>query len=329
MDGLNNTPGVADTIGRAAHSSARPLRVGLVNNMPDGAYQVTERRFKELIGAAAGPRGAEMHLFVLPGVTRTPVIAARMAVRYRPVDEIPAAGLDALVVTGAEGRTRDLREEAFWPAFARLADWVAGTGTPTLWSCLAAHAAVLHVDGIERRRLPSKCSGVFKVDRASPDSGRGDPGGAPQTWAIPHSRHNTLHEAELIHSGYTVLTRSPQCGVDSFVSDDGRFLFCQGHPEYDADALALEYRRDILRYLRRERDAPPALPEHYFTAAAEAELGELMERALKVRDSELIAGWPHRPELRHPQAPWRDLAMKLYGEWLKTAVTEVRSSVLS
>ncbi|MHB8283768.1 MAG: homoserine O-acetyltransferase/O-succinyltransferase family protein [Caulobacteraceae bacterium] len=299
----------------AALAAIRPLRIGLVNNMPDGAYQVAERRFGQLMGAAAGPRGMEMRMFALPGVERSPAIAARMAARYQSAEDIPAAGLDALVVTGAEGRTTDLRDEAFWPAFAQLADWAALTRTPTLWSCMAAHAAVLHFDGVARQRLPGKCSGVFAVDRVGPDLGRAAGAG----WMAPHSRYNTLREADLVGAGYALLTHSAQCGVDSFVRDGDPFLFCQGHPEYDADALALEYRRDMLRYLRREREAPPALPEHYFTADAEAELSELTARALDRREPELIEAWPNRPQLRHPQAPWRELAIALYADWLQTA----------
>jgi len=298
---------------------AGPLRIGLVNNMPDGAYQVAERRFTELIGAAAGPRGVEMRLFALPGLVRAPAIAVRMAARYQSTDDIPVAGLDALVVTGAEGRMADLRDEAFWPAFARLSDWSAQSRTPTLWSCLAAHAAVLHFDGIARRRLPRKCSGVFMVDSVVPGPGR-DARDASTACPTPHSRHNALDEADLAKHGYSVLTRSAECGVDSFAGAGGRFLFCQGHPEYDADALALEYRRDVVRYLRGEQAAPPALPEHYFSSEAEAELEALMAGALGRRDSKLIAAWPHQPALRHPQAPWRELAVTLYGDWLKTAL---------
>ena len=33
-----------------------------------------------------------------------------------------------------------------------------GHTVSTIWSCLAAHAAVLHIDGIERRALPESTS---------------------------------------------------------------------------------------------------------------------------------------------------------------------------
>ena len=47
------------------------------------------------------------------------------------------------------------------------------------------------------------------------------------------------------------------------------FVFFQGHPEYDAVTLLLEYRRDVGRYLRRERDTYPPMPQGYFDEETE------------------------------------------------------------
>ena len=46
------------------------------------------------------------------------------------------------------------------------------------------------------------------------------------------------------------------------------FLFLQGHPEYEAGTLLREYRRDIARFLRGEREHYPAVPQGYFDARA-------------------------------------------------------------
>src|SRR5207245_653404 len=97
--------------------------------------------------------------------------------------------------------------------------------------------------------------------------------GLPLRFAVPHARHNELREEDLAACGYDVLTRSPQAGVDVFARQ-GRSLsvFFQGHPEYDAMSLLGEYRRDLGRFLRRERDAYPVMPRGYFDAATEAQL---------------------------------------------------------
>ena len=60
----------------AAHDLARDagaeLNIGLVNNMPDPALKATERQFKKLLQAAAGPRRIRFHCFSLPSVKRSP-----------------------------------------------------------------------------------------------------------------------------------------------------------------------------------------------------------------------------------------------------------------
>ena len=47
--------------------------------------------------------------------------------------------------------------------------------------------------------------------------------------------------------------------MDSFVKKKKRSLFVhfQGHPEYGAQTLLKEYRRDIKRFLRAERETIP------------------------------------------------------------------------
>ena len=56
---------------------------------------------------------------------------------------------------------------------SKLVDWAKDHTASTIWSCLAAHAAVLHSDGIERRALEHKLFGVFdcRLGRRSSDDG--------------------------------------------------------------------------------------------------------------------------------------------------------------
>ena len=68
---------------------------------------------------------------------------------------------DGLIVTGTEPLTDDLRTEPYWGALAELIGWAEGATASALLSCLAAHAAALLFDGIERHTLAVKCSGVF------------------------------------------------------------------------------------------------------------------------------------------------------------------------
>ena len=299
-------------------SDRRRLRVGLVNNMPDTALAATERQFRTLVEAAAPERTVELQLFHIREIERGAEATARLRARSRPMGEARRAGLDALIVTGAEPRAADLRHEPFWPALTRLADWTLAAGVPSLWSCLAAHAAVLHLDGVQRRPLPQKCSGLFACAPVG-----GDPllSGLYAPWMTPHSRNNALDEAELVAAGHDILSRSAEAGVDAFVrrGRGAASLFLQGHPEYEPNSLALEFKRDLQRYLTGARETPPGLPRGVFAAATHARLSRLAEAARRDRRPELMASWPLSSELTLTPEVWRAPATRLIRNWLESA----------
>ena len=96
-------------------------------------------------------------------------------------------------------------------------------------------------------------------------------------------------------AGYKILTRSAVAGVDAFAKQDGSFfLYFQGHPEYDADSLFREYRRDVTRFLNGERESYPGLPENYFDDVATALAEAFEERAVADRRVELDGGVSQR-----------------------------------
>ena len=103
---------------------------------------------------------------------------------YADAATLPEARLDALIVSGAEPRPGDMRQEPWWPGFARLTDWSRGGTISTVFSGHAVHAAVLHLDGIERRPLPQKFSGVVACERVREDALFA---GLPAINAVPHS----------------------------------------------------------------------------------------------------------------------------------------------
>jgi len=195
----------------AAAARARRLRVGLLNNMPDTALVQTERQFRRLLGGEA-----ELSLFSLSSVPRGPLARAHLERFYAPHTDLPEAGLDALVITGSEPKAARLDWEPYYADFTTVVDWAAHGTVSTLFSCLAAHAAVLHLDGVERRRLPDKHSGVFacRAVAAHPLLA-----GLPATAPVPHSRWNDLPEPDLLARGYEVLRRSDRVGVDLFLRD--------------------------------------------------------------------------------------------------------------
>jgi homoserine O-succinyltransferase len=242
-----------------------------------------------------------------------------MAGRYVNVADAPDLPLDALIITGAEPRAKSLRDEPYWTQFTSLIDWAERNTISTICSCLAAHAAVLHLDRIERRPVGAKLSGVFASETEGEHPLLRD---LPRRVATPHSRYNELQEEDLRRAGYQILIRSARAGVDMFVKRRRKsmFLFFQGHPEYEGGTLLREYRRDALRYLNGERDDYPAMPFSYFEPDLENRLALFERRARAERRAELALELPLPreetiDEIRRPR--WAAPATAIYRNWLK------------
>jgi homoserine O-succinyltransferase len=84
-----------------------------------------------------------------------------------------------------------------------------------------------------------------------------------------------------------------EAGVDIFARQlKSRFIFFQGHPEYDANSLQREYMRDLARFLNGERDEYPAIPASYFDEPTETQLKDFERRTKAARDPMLAAELP-------------------------------------
>ena len=309
--------------GAGGRGFGRPVTIGLVNNMPDTALTATERQFSGLIAEAAAGRPVRLLLFSFASVARSEPARARMAGQYRDAAELAGTPVDALIVTGTEPRAPRLDQEPYWPDMARLVDHAARHTVSTLWSCLAAHAAVLHLDRVERRPLAEKCFGVFGSAAVSADPLVTRPGAPPL--AVAHSRWNGLDAADLTGCGYRILSTVGEAGVDVFAKRVGsEFVFFHGHPEYDAGALAGEYRRDIGRFLTGERDRYPNLPEGYFDANTNAVLADYRARAEHDRGAVAFADLPRLVPRSGLAEATRATAGFLFRNWLDGVFTAVR-----
>jgi len=137
------------------------VTVALVNNMPDAAFVDTEDQFRRALTAGAGGARIDLRLYAIREVPRSEATAALIQERYSALEELFEEAPDALIVTGTEPLQATLPYEPYWASLARLLKWAAESVPTTLLSCLAAHASVLLFDGIERRALRVKVSGVY------------------------------------------------------------------------------------------------------------------------------------------------------------------------
>jgi homoserine O-succinyltransferase/O-acetyltransferase len=299
---------------RVGRDPSLPIEIGLVNNMPDAALRSTERQIRGLLERSCGDLRFNLRVYMIPEVPRSQT-GRELARNYQDIGELWHTTLDGMIVTGTEPRTEDLREEPYWDTLTRLMEWADEHTASSIWSCLAAHAALQHMDGIERRRLAQKRFGVFECTR---ETDHFLTQGLPQRLGMPHSRWNELAVEDLVKAGYSVLTRSPEAGADAFVKQKrSLFLFFQGHPEYDADTLILEYRRDIGRYLRGERETYPTMPRGCFDRVVLQQLQMLRLLAEGHRDEATLAAFPLALASNHAENSWRETATALYRNWLQ------------
>ncbi len=307
---------------RGAIAGARRdcLEIAFVNNMPDSAVAATQAQFMRLVRAALGETAFKFRCYLSRNVRRSEETRRILRQTHDDLDVLFERGADVLIVTGAEPQSPLLTDEPYWPDLARLVDWARDHTATSLWSCLAAHAAVLRLDGITRLRAAEKFSGVYAFERNLDDC---LVRGAGPMVTTPHSRYNGLARSELERSGYQISSWSESVGVNVFWRrEPSHFVFTQGHPEYDAETLLREYRRDVLRFLAGERDAYPRVPENYFTPRTEARLERFRARAVgrgregheEVLDEILTA-----EEL---EIGWAPDSARLYHNWLAPVVRE-------
>jgi homoserine O-succinyltransferase/O-acetyltransferase len=301
--------------------ASRNLTIGLINNMPDAALEATERQFLSLLESASEGFSIRLSLHSLPGVPRNETGARHVSETYTSVESLWDKRLDGLIVTGREPLTANLADEPYWESFARVVDWAKGNTHSTIWSCLAAHAAILYMDSIGRVRNGHKYCGIFDCSRLADHPLMAN---APTAFKLPHSRWNGVPEEQLTACGYEVLTQAAEAGVDTFIKDHkSLFVFFQGHPEYEPNTLLLEYRRDVGRYFRGETDTYPLMPQDYFDRAAEIALTTLQQKAATRREGLLseVSGILEKVSVENT---WRSTAVCIYRNWLQHICAQKR-----
>ncbi len=298
--------------GRAMHQHIRELHVGLLNMMPDAALAATERQFFRLVGESNPIAQFYVHPFTLPELPRGEKARAHIERYYEPFEKIREEGLDALIITGANVVGPELADQPFWKPLIEVIDWAWENVTSTLCSCLATHAVLQFRYGQKRIPQPRKIWGVFPhrvVDKGHPLVND-----VNSCFDVPHSRWNAITRAQFEAAGLRVLVESDTAGVHLATSADGlRFVFFQGHPEYDTISLLKEYKREVLRFEAGEIDRHPPLPDHY----------------LGVRETAILDEYRYRrgrgeTELEFPEAlvapairnTWHDTAEAVVGNWM-------------
>lgn len=231
----------------AGHQDVRPLRIGILNIMPEaGNYE-----FNLLF-----PLGRSI-LQIQPVWLRLrskPVSKSgiRWSPRYCvPYDDACKAGLlDGLILTGAPVERLPYSEIRYWDELQDILKHARKSICSTLGICWGG-MALAKVIGIEKTVHPKKIFGMFKTHNLVP--GHPFTGGMDDVFWCPQSRYASIMDEDLEKAKRArkvrLLAQSESGGYTIFETPDHRFVMHLGHHEYNAGRLVKEYKRDSERGL--------------------------------------------------------------------------------
>lgn len=237
---------------RAGQQDVRPLQIAILNLMP--VKVTTETQLLRLLSNT--PLQIELTLLHMGSHVSRTTSSEHLESFYSTFDDVAHKHFDGLIITGAPIERLDFEDVDYWPEMTRILDWTRTNVQSTLHVCWGAQAALYHHYGVGKYEVQQKISGIFthRLTGVSPIVT-----GFDDEFLAPHSRHTDVRAAEIEGTGEVdVLAVSDEAGVFLAATADGRQIFVTGHPEYEADTLASEYRRDS------EQGLPVQVPAHYF-----------------------------------------------------------------
>jgi homoserine O-succinyltransferase len=261
----------------AARQDIRPMRIGLLNLMPDKPK--TETQFARLLGAT--PLQVELSLVHLASHTSRNTSAEHLAAFYRTWDEVANERFDGFIITGAPVETLPFEQVGYWDELRRILDWTQAHVHSGLTVCWGAQAALWHFHGIGKHVLPEKRSGVYTHKLTSPYSPYLR--GMSDEIDIPVSRWTEVRSEDLpAEAGLNVLLDSQEAGLCLIEDPAHRALHMFNHLEYDATTLAEEFARD------RAKDPETPAPARYFP---DDDLGRAPKNRWRSHAHLLFANW--------------------------------------
>ncbi|GGF74262.1 homoserine O-succinyltransferase [Azorhizobium oxalatiphilum] len=262
----------------AVRQDIRPLRIGLLNLMPNKIK--TETQFARLLGAT--PLQVELTLVKITNHVARNTAEGHISSFYRDFEDIKGERFDGFVITGAPVETLPFADVTYWDELRRILDWTQTNVHSLLTICWGAQAATHHFHGMPKHRLEEKAFGVFSHRNLAPAS----PflRGFSDDFAIPVSRWTEMRREDIpASSGLTVLMEADETGLCLLDDPAHRALHMFNHVEYDSGSLADEYFRDI------DAGLPVKLPANYF---------------------------PKDDPANPPKNQWRSHAHLLFGNWI-------------
>jgi homoserine O-succinyltransferase/O-acetyltransferase len=227
----------------ARHADIRPLRVGILNIMP---------------------KGETYEPYILYPLSRSIIQIEPVWIRLRShnytssdhnhldlfydyfENAVSQAPLDGLLLTGAPVEEFAYEDVRYWNEIMTILKYSRQNITSTLGICWGG-MALAKILGIEKEIFQHKLFGAFEtrnLNRSHPITGELD----DVFWCV-QSRHSGISDSvledEKKRGTINLLAHSDNGGYTIFESVDHRYLMHLGHPEYEAQRLVEEYKRDV------------------------------------------------------------------------------------
>ena len=290
-------------------SYSKHLHIGLLNLMPDPAFQATERQFVRMLAC-----NDEFLVHLYPTSVETENRSDRFKTyiteHYNGIDDFQKRGYDGLIISGANPSQKDMTKERFWDPLIEVFEWAESNTTSIMCSCLATHAIMKAKYEVEREMRDEKAWGIFKHQL-----GEDHPLiiGLEDGFNGPHSHYYDFPIQAIESTDLKILASNDFAGIYLAASEDSKLVMFQGHPEYSENSLLKEYQREVNSFVNGIRDDYPPLPCDYFPSAAVDKLEEIkvsiLSKPSKIKlDDDLIS---------EIDIEWQGASKKIYDNWLQ------------
>jgi homoserine O-succinyltransferase len=238
---------------RAIRQDIRPLKVALLNLMPDKIK--TETQLLRAIGAT--PLQLEMTLLRIDGHVSKNTSQDHLLAFYQTLDEVKDQRFDALIVTGAPVEHLPYEQVTYWPQLKAAFDWAEKNVFSSFFICWGAQAAMQHYHNVPKHTLKTKHFGVYDHKILAPFHPLIN--GFDDGFPVPVARNTEIRHADVAPiTGIDILAECDETGICLAFEALKRRVYMFNHLEYDADTLSFEYFRD------KATGFSDTIPHNYF-----------------------------------------------------------------
>lgn len=225
---------------RAKHQDIRPLKILILNLMPDKI--TTETQLLRLLGNT--PLQIEITLIHPENHNSKNTSKDHLVAFYKKFSDVQNEKFDGLIITGAPVEQLEFESVDYWQELTKIMQWSKTNVTSTIHICWAAQAGLYYHYGIKKYKLNKKVFGVFK--HTKPNKHFKLLRGFDDNYFVPHSRHTEIRKKDILKiKELKIISESKESGVYIIKTDKCKQIFMTGHIEYDFDTLEKEYKRDL------------------------------------------------------------------------------------